>query len=230
MIKISILHPSRWRPDTAAATYKEWIAMADHPESIEYILVVDDDDNTLLRYYECLEQAQFPKMAARFTLMPAPSRTPVSAANEAAKLISDTSELLVEVLDDVSSCSGWDTKLLAKLAGVDNFTVPKSIGTHDGLRDYGVVFTQPIMNRARYTSKGYFIYPGYTSMSADCDFTESARVDGCLIDAPEILFKHNHYSIGLSPHDATYARNNNPHETTTNQDVLIRRRACGFKE
>ncbi|MFA5723962.1 MAG: hypothetical protein WC979_06910 [Candidatus Pacearchaeota archaeon] len=225
MINISILHPTRERPKIAYDNFCKWIASALDPGSIEYFIGVDNDDPLQDTYKDIFKVSCKGVQAIVYI---GESRNPVAAVNNLSKYISDTTQILVEVVDDVEPCTNWDKSLFEKLQNVDNFNQPKSIGTHDGLRGYGIVFTQPIMNRAFFEKFGYFIYPEYTSMCADNDFTELSRRSGYLIDAPEILFKHRHYSIGLSIFDKTYARNNNPTELERNRKVYAEREKNNF--
>jgi len=226
LIKISLLHPSFGRPDMAYITFKEWANASKNPQEIEYFVGLDECDDTIDSY-----KARFnikEDEVGKFLMDVGDSDCAVKAVNRLATKISNSSELLVEICDDISSIPEWDVKLLLLLEGINNFEEPKMIGTHDGLRDYGVVFTQPIMNRACYNKLGFVVYPEYTSMFADNDFTDIARVTGYLIDAPHILFKHKHYSIGMNTLDNTYIRRNNPEEFSRNERIYIDRKKRNF--
>lgn len=228
MIKISILHPTFERPQMSYKAFREWSSNASHPNEIEYLLGLDESDRRIREYEEVFSKEKNESSVGRFLLNIGPSSCAVQALNRIATMISPTSELIVEVLDDVSCFKGWDDALFKLLENVNNFEEPKMICTHDGLRDYGVVFTQPIMNRACYNKFGYVIYPEYTSMFADNDFTEVARRTGFIINAPHIMFKHNHYTIGGNPIDSTYQRRNNQEEFNKNHLIYQQRHSRNF--
>ena len=52
---ISILHPSRWRPEMALKAWNEWITAANNPSQIEYILSLDTSDSTQNEYVRLFE-------------------------------------------------------------------------------------------------------------------------------------------------------------------------------
>ena len=43
-MKISVIHPSRNRPERASKVYNQMITKADKPELIEYIISIDNDE------------------------------------------------------------------------------------------------------------------------------------------------------------------------------------------
>lgn len=226
MIKISLLHPSYNRIQMAYDTFCNWVNNAKNPQEIEYLIGLDENSNENLSYQNKFLEAE--KKVGKFLIDIGDSTCAIQALNRIATKISDTSELLVEICDDIDCFLGWDVELLKVLEGINNFEEPKMIGTHDGLRDYGIVFTQPIMNRAAYNKLGFMIYSEYTSMFADNDFTQIARNTGWLINASHILFKHKHYTLGLTPLDKTYTRRNNQKEWDYNQKVYQERSKRNF--
>lgn len=226
MIKISLLHPSYNRATMAFSTCCNWINNTKYPLDIEYLVGLDNTDPDKAMYETKFKEIE--NKVSKLIVDVGDSTCAVQAVNRLATKVSNTSELLVEICDDVDCFQDWDVALLKLLEGVNNFEDPKMIGTHDGLRDYGVVFTQPIMNRAAYSKLGFIVYPEYTSMFADNDFTEVARRTGWLVNAPHIMFKHKHYSIGLNSIDNTYSRRNNQQEFDSNHRVYQERNRRNF--
>jgi len=43
-MKISVIHPSRNRPERASKVFNEMISKADKPKLIEYIISIDNDE------------------------------------------------------------------------------------------------------------------------------------------------------------------------------------------
>jgi hypothetical protein len=226
MIRIAMIHPSFGRPTMAFDVYLEWMANCDHPEEVEYLLGLDDNDPAVEEYRQKYSSrvTQF----GRAFIAVGDSRNIVQATNGIAKLMSPTTELIVSMADDEAPCPHWDTELLRLLEGVDNFKTIKFIGVSDGIHLYGPALLYLIVNRAWYTRFGYLVYPEYDGVFADNDYHNVATRLGCIIDAPQLLFRHRHYIVGLSEPDATYARNNNRIGSQRNLKVFLARAERNF--
>ena len=225
MIKVSIIHPSLWRPKQAFSAYQEWMEAADKPKEVEYIISLDDNDPSIEEY-----QALFSgdTKFGRVVVDVGDSRNSNMAVNRAATILSATSELIVVVAEDMATIPQWDRELLALLEGVDNFTEPKFIGVSDGLQRYGVPFVYLMVNRAWHNRLGYMIYPEYDGVYGDTDMGEVARILDCIIEAPQLLFQHRHYSLGMTPFDETYAKMNDPESYKRNWPIYEGRVARNF--
>jgi len=209
MTRISLLHASRQRPQIAFDCFNEWIQNASSPEQIQYILGLDDDDPTINEYIELFAHpSEEYKLIMNFT----DSRNVVQAFNNAAKLISSTTELIITVSDDMGCFKNWDMELFKLLEGVNNFEEPRFIGVSDGVRTYGIVLVYYIANIAYYKKFGYILYPEYDGVFADSDMHQVAHKSGYLIHAPQLTFQHKHWSLGLSKKDEISMKN----DATTN--------------
>lgn len=225
MIKVSVIHPSLWRPKQAFSTYQEWMVAAEKPEEIEYLVGLDDNDPNVEEYKTLFGgETKF----GRVEVNVGDSRNPVATVNRSASILSPTSELIVVVADDMATIPRWDKELLALLEGVDNFSNPKFIGVSDGLQSYDKLLVYLIVNKAWYNKFGYLLYPEYDGVYADNDANAVARRLDCIIDAPQLLFQHRHYLIGLSPFDDTYAKVNNPESYKRNWPIYEKRIARNF--
>ena len=132
-IKISILHPSRQRPNLAKAIFLEWLKCCDNPNQIEYLIGMDDDDSSIDEYkqlFQCEEIKQF----GRFEICIEKTRDIPASINSLCRNVSPTSELFVAIADDMGSMFGWDSMILKSLSTVNNFKDPKFIGVSDGYR------------------------------------------------------------------------------------------------
>lgn len=225
MIKISLIHPSYKRPEMSYNTCLEWLHNCSNPNDVEYLIGLDDDDTSKEQYKEKFKNFTW---WGRFKIDIGDSTDSVKASYRVAKTISDTSEILFQISDDVSSIPQWDIKIKEAFNGIDNFNTPKALFVNDGYWTFGTIFVHPIMNRALYNKLGFILYPEYTSMFADNDFTEVCRKLNCFIEAPYITFKHKHYSIGMNKFDETYARRNNPIEFEKNHKIFLERQKRGF--
>lgn len=226
MIKITLLHPSRWRADLAHNAFNEWVNNARYPEEIQYVLSLDDNDETIAEY-ENKFSAEDRARVGLFVFNVSPSRNIVQAVNSAATFMESTSEIFAIVSDDVSAPLGWDVLLKNKLAGVDNFNTPKYIGVDDGLQSFGTFFIY-IANRAYYNRLGYVLYPEYDGVFADNDNACVAYALGAVVPAPELVFKHNHYSKGAISFDRTYAKHNTHDGLERNGAIFNARRSRNF--
>jgi len=227
LIKISLLHISRQRAPLAIKCFKEWMENCANPKEVEYILGVDDDDPTLQQYENVFSDVDR-LTCESFIFNVTDSRNGVQALNNAAKVISPTTEVIMSVSDDEGCPKNWDLEIFKLLEGVDNFKDPKFIGVNDGLNPYGGTFVFYISNRAHYERFGWVLCPEYDGMWADNDMTQLAKKTGALIDAPQLLFQHKHYSLGLAVKDQIYEKTNNAREFAKNEQVFLGRQKRNF--
>jgi len=223
-MKISLLHTTRGRPILAFKAFDEWISLADNPSEIEYIMALDDDDPTIPIYEEELAKIDQSRVG-RFVFHVEGTRSIVEAFNKVALLMSDTSELIIGISDDMGSSKSWDTILLDILKPYDNFKDPKFIGVHDGI--FGSMLYL-IINKAWFKRVGHILYPEYTGCYADDDMRETARRLNSIIEAPHILFEHRHPIVGKSVNDATYMRHSTPESIAQNLAIYEKRAARNF--
>ena len=222
-----MVHASRLRSKLAIDCFKEWMGHCANPKEVQYILGVDDDDPTLNQY-----EGHFSDVdrltCESFILNVTDSRNGVQALNNAAKEITPTTEVIISVSDDMGCFKNWDLEIFKLLEDIDNFKEPKFIGVSDGLHPYGGTFVFYIANRAYYERFGWILCPEYDGMWADNDMTQLAKITGALIDAPQLLFQHKHYSLGLNEYDQIYEKTNNPREFKKNEQIFLERQKRNF--
>lgn len=206
-MKISLIHPSRSRPEKAFKTVNHWFDKGNPTHilgidiEVEYILSIDKSDPSGLEYAE--------KFAVWKTMMFENSHIVVSdnnsvveATNKAAKKA--TGDVLVYLSDDFSCPPSWNLLIQQEFKDA---TTPRLVKVDDMLQKFDVpVLTIPIMNRALYERLGYFFHPEYKSMHVDCDLYETVKRLGALKLCPHLKFPHEHVSIGKAPMDETYRR------------------------
>ena len=224
--RVSLLHPSRWRANMAHDVYLEWVNNAANPKHIQYILALDDDDETIADYKNLFTLEDMNKVG-EFIWSIKPSRSLVNAVNLAAAQMSVTSELFAIVSDDVGAPKNWDQELFKMLSGVNNFSMPKYIGVNDGLQPFGTYYIY-IANRAYYNRLGYVLYPEYDGFYADNDGVAAAKTLNAIIPAPHLTFEHRNYATGKTPFDRTYAKHNNGGNIERNAAIYNARSARGF--
>lgn len=174
---ISLIHPSRGRPDKSFSTILSWGTFGNVRDNLEIIISLDSNDTELLRYQE--------RFKADHTIVNK-NRSAVDAINNAAKVA--TGDILIVVSDDTECFHSWDTVLLKEVQGKTDFILK----TQDGIQPW--MITMPIMDRAYYNRSGYIYHPDYLHMFCDTELTCVADITGRKITS-NLMFKHNHYSV-----------------------------------
>jgi len=211
----SICHTTA-RPDGWQESYRAWIDRAAHPETVEYILCVDERWGFL----------ELPKLdgAGDKAVWNTGRKCLVDGANIAAA--NAFGQVLIINSDDMFPRQDWDVKLLEAIEAFHSealdggdFVVRTSPGAKyqawlDAFVSQGRdsiisrLITCQILSRARYQRFGYALYPEFASMMADTDFTAAAEHDGVVIEARDIEIEHRHpFVIGASQDDVSKHEN-----------------------
>lgn len=204
---ISLIHPSRGRPQKAYETAKKWIDSAG--VQVEHVFSLDESD-PFHQSYQTIDK-----------LIVNPNDCVVQATNHAAKAA--TGDVLIYLSDDFDCFPDWGLKIeeiCAKYSG------EYMIKVNDGLQKFhNQVLTIPIMSRPLYERLGYFFHPDYKSMWVDVDLYYTT-VNYIKLH-PEVTFQHNHYSNGKAKKDDTYTRSDG--FWNQGKAVLARRKAQRFR-
>lgn len=211
-MKITLLHPSRGRPEKSNETVREWRRKAG---TIPFEIIVSIDLSDPSRW-------DYQKYYGVHCLIKNENISVVEATNKAAKM--SDGDILVYLSDDFKCPNNWGQLVLKEFEGV---TEPRLIKVDDCLQPFHVaVLTIPIMNRALYEKLGYFWHPEYKSMFVDEDLYWTAKKLGALKMCPHLKFPHEHVSIGKAENDETYKRSAANWEQ--GKAVFARRKAAGF--
>jgi len=214
-MKITLLHPSRGRANKAYETFNRWMMFASGKHQIEHILSLDEDDPQLQQYTN-----RFPP-ATRFCVNA--NTCVVQATNHAA--LHATGDILIYLSDDFMCPMHWDNAVIKRALLCPN--VEWLLKVDDALQHFDVpVLTIPIMSMALYKKLGYFWYPEYKSMFVDEDLYWTCYTMDCLIMGRELVFPHNHCSIGKADRDDTYIRSEANWEQ--GKQLFAQRKAAGF--
>lgn len=208
--KITIIHPSRSRPEQAESTIKLWLDNAKDKSQIQYLLSIDHNDKDLKRYTAIAQRNGISTHIAM-------NKSAIEAINRAAR--KSQGNLLIVVSDDFGCFEDWDIKILKELEGKKDFIVK----TQDGIQDW--IITLPILDRKYYDRFGYVYFPGYQHLFCDTEMTAVADLTGRKI-VSQLFFEHQHYSTGKSKKDAVNAKN----DATWNQGKKLynQRKAINF--
>lgn len=224
---ISLLHPSRGRPEKSFNNAKEWIEKSGC--EVELILSIDSDDPLSIDY-----ALRYSVGAIALTLgcdgnkirngfmCEKSNNSVVQATNHAAKV--SNGDILVYLSDDFRCFDNWG---LAVMREFEQESRPLLIKVDDCLQHFQVpVLTIPIMNRALYEKLGYFWHYGYKSMFVDCDLYWTALKLGALKNCPHLKFPHEHPANGKAANDETYIRS--AANWKQGEDLFKLRQAEGF--
>lgn len=186
---ISVIHPSRNRPEKAKRAYDYWTKRG---KPLEWILSIDADDRYLNAYY-----FQFKNTSAKIVVNANKSIT--TAVNSGAR--ETTGDLLIVVSDDFVCPHDWTINLVKHLDGKSDFVARVS----DGHQNW--IVTLPIMDRVYYTGKGYMYNPAYLHMFCDTEMTTCAELEGKMVNVP-MVFEHQHPMWKRAKGDAINERAN----------------------
>lgn len=191
---ISIIHPSRSRPDKSLETIKRWTLEA-HGNDFEIIVSLDMDDPTLSQYNNLYQY--LPK---EYTFVINENRSAVDAINSAARIAQGN--IFIVVSDDTSCFDKWDTALLKELEGKSDYLLK----TYDGIQDY--IVTMTVMDRTYFQRDGYIYHPDFKHQFSDTYLTCVADIRQRLIFS-KLKFDHLHpgHSGGNLKADALNIRN-----------------------
>ncbi len=206
--------PAHWR-----TCYEDWWKACDNPEAVEYILAIDERWG--------FDQKAPPEVNERTRLhWCTGKRGSTTAWNEAAAL--SQGKVLIMVADDLRPPPHWDTELLKVIPEPDaEFVIEVSSAK---LPDAARLMVAYLLSRKRYESLGYVINPEYIGIYADNEFGDHARLDGVVIDARHLQFRHFHpyYGDGLFPRDAVYDAGNTSEAVVQGLALYTKRKAAGF--
>lgn len=190
---ISLLHPSRGRPQKAYETAVMWLDKSGISiENIDYTLSLDIDDPDLPKYVELFKT----KVLINH------NKSVVEATNFAAE--HSKGNILIYLSDDFDCPYDWGKLVIDEFA---KYSGPTLIKVDDCLQNFDVpVLTIPMMNRELYDKLGYFWHPGYLSMFVDEHLYWRSKKLNALQLAPHLKFEHRHVSVGKAQDDETYRR------------------------
>lgn len=229
-VLFSICHTTA-RPDGWQDSYRQWLDNAACLESMEYVLCVDDRWG----FTELPRQTWDPRRGEIRDCDKAVWNTGRKCLVDGANIAAANAfgKVLIINSDDMFPCWHWDTKILAAISA--GLNLPGGGGELSSLdRDFvvrthpgdkyqawldafvkqgrgalvGRLVTLQILSRVRYQRFGYALYPEFTSMMADTDFTDAAEHDGVVIEARNITIEHRHpFVTGAAQDDVSKHEN-----------------------
>jgi len=226
-LTFSLIHASRGRPEMARKSHDAWMERASGAHNIEYILSVDDDDESmqdlgLIKTGEKSRPLQPWPMTIK--VYRGKNRLVVDAYNRGAHHA--TGDILVQVHDDLCPPKDWDKEIAARL----DPKKPQVLQVGDGTplnSDKPWLLTVTIMTRAWYEKAGYWWHPDYLSVFCDDDLSLKAQKEDAVVDGKDLIFAH---AWGGADGDETYKRAYEDKNWKHGQRVFDARSAAGFPD
>lgn len=191
---ISVLVPSRGRPDSFARMYRSLVATAVYPRQIEVVARLDLDD---------LSKSEYPwENGVRLTYLPGERTLLSSCWNECYQEASG--DILMHCGDDVTfNTPGWDQRVRDEFA-----KIPDRIGLvygDDLSTNFPDLATHGFMHRRWVETVGYFLPPLFSSDWNDVWISDVAKRVKRMVPIPDVVIEHHHYTFGKAERDKTHA-------------------------
>lgn len=187
--KITIIHPSRSRPDLCYKTCDNFLTNSSQ-ENIEYFVSIDNSDPEKDKYLQnktdCVK------------LLIGNTNSCIEALNFAAEE-TNFEDILVVVSDDFTCQKNWDVKLRSSIGDKKDFVLK----TNDGREPWIVTF--PIMDKIYYNRYGYVYNPEYKHLFCDTEMTHVAEITDRLLEDFNITFEH--LATNVTHNDSVNQRN-----------------------
>lgn len=215
---IHIVHPTRSRPEKSVETINDFVRKSDHPGDVMVTVCLDHSDPRIDDYWKLYRS----DCSVHWTIDQRDNKSSVEAINNGFKnsLLATAKEQIIMVVSDDTSClRGWDTVIYNETYGKEDFILK----TLDGIQPW--IITNPILDLTYYNRFGYIYYPGYQHLFCDTELTCVADILGRKITS-NLLFPHNHYSIGKATLDSVYSKNDRTNEQ--GEKLFLERYARNF--
>lgn len=186
---IALLCPTRQRPVQFARMVTSAVMMADHPEHLEVVAYVDDDDDTYdgTEFPECVRFIRGP----RITLSEMWNRCHAEA--------SDVADIFGHLGDDIIfRTPGWDVAVCEAFESYPDRIA--FVHGRDGYHD-ARMGTHGFLSREWIDAVGYFVPPHFSSDYNDTWLNEVADRIGRRVFLPDVLTEHMHYLFGKAEID-----------------------------
>ena len=212
--KISILCPSRERPNNLIRLIKNINDFTKIHERVELVVYVDNDDPLLMEYRQYYEDYNKIKNNINYKLLIGEPKSVSKSWNDIAKL--SIGDILIMGNDDcIFETKGWD-----QIVDVEVAKFPDKIFVmwfNDGLRAH-MYGDFPIVSREWYKILGYFTPGCFEFTFNDTWINDLGKRVRRLHYVKKVKLTHLHADIGLQEKDNTWKK----HRSGKNKDVFQR--------
>lgn len=190
---ISLICPTRYRPDGFSAMVESAYLSADDPSQVQVVAYIDDDDPRLGDYRNTDHQLVVALIVGQ--------RCTLSDAWNRAAAVAD-GDVVMLAADDLRFRSwGWDRMVADAAAGF-----PDGIGLmygRDGHADERMA-THPFVTRRWVETVGRFTAPYFAADYVDLWLHDVAKRIGRAVYLPQLLVEHMHPSFGKGEWDENH--------------------------
>ena len=190
-MKISLLCPTRGRPDSMERMWNSAVEHANYREDLECVFYVDNDDQA--------SEEKATELGCEAVLGP---RIVLSEMWNACYYIA-TGEIFMHCGDDlVFHRLGWDRMVVAEFEKYPDRIA--FVHGRDGIANEKLG-THGFIHQAWVDAVGYFVPPYFSSLYNDTWLTEVANRIDRRVYLEAMYIEHLHFTSGKSPYDATYS-------------------------
>ena len=216
---ISLLCPTRGRPDRVHTMLESIIITTDNPEYVEVLYYIDNDDNTKEGYLETIDNL-VKKHDVHFKKAEPYIGEPISISKSWNILAERCSgDVLVMANDDeVWITKGWDSRLNEE---IEKFPDDIYCIYFDDGGNHGKICCFPMVSRTWYETLGYFTPGIFKFIFNDTWIEYIARAIGRLHYIPDVLIEHRHFSFGKSEFDETYKKHREGSNSHVKDDTKL---------
>jgi predicted O-methyltransferase YrrM len=126
--------------------------------------------------------------------------------------------IVVQMSDDWLPPHKWDDLICERIGNVEK---PSVLAVSDGVRQDNLL-CMAICTRQYMAQDYYLFHPEFTGVYSDNWFTHVAYKRGQVIEARDLVFKHNHPAFGDAKMDKTYAEQNAPKQYEKGLEIYNR--------
>jgi len=195
-MSISLLCPTRKRPEFMQRVWQSAQGLADAPDQLELIFYIDNDDPAALA--QAVDMNVRDPQGVHYVVGP---RIVLSSCwNEAYK--TSRGSILMHCGDDVVfRTAGWDTLVRSAFSTFPDHIV--LVYGRDGIHDE-VLGTHSFIHRDWVNQVGYFVPPYFSSDYNDTWLNDVATRIGRRLFLPDLFIEHMHFTVGKHTLDETH--------------------------
>jgi hypothetical protein len=228
-MKILCKLPTRGRPEKFFATLESLTSRASGDHDIQYLVSIDDDDNTM---HTSKVLGKLEAMAG-VDVVSAPRAGKIGSVNRDMAHALDGWDVVMQISDDfICLVDGWDNRIAEEMEAF-----PDGDGVvwfFDGFNRE--TDTLCIMGKKYYDRFGYIYNPDYRTLWADTEFTAVADLLDKLVFCDEVLFRHDHpdwlhshgYDGQKQGYDELYMENDKSEDREWDENLFNTRKMKNF--
>ena len=205
-LTLSLLCPSRGRPEDLARFIESVAATANEPGRVEILVYVDDDDDTRFEYLAAMKRLMTGPLAQSLAnldlIIDESLRTPLINNILAERATGDV--LMIANDDQIFRTDGWDARIDEEAR---KYPDDIYLMWFDDGRYGEKICTFPIVARRWVEILGYIEAPLFEHFNCDLWTWQIGQMVGRLHYIGDVLVEHLHPDTGKSPEDETTKRN-----------------------